>query len=61
MRPKSSERGQIVELRDDQSPSPEAPPRCKRGGRKRDARRGSPARGAMEKGRDVKVFEGNKV
>ena len=41
---KTGEEGQIEELVGDQNPSPEAPLRNKRGGRKGDVRRGATAR-----------------
>ena len=39
-----------MELEGNQSPSPGAPPRCKRLGSKGDVRREATARGAMDKG-----------
>ena len=53
--------GQLVELVDDQSPSPEAPPRSKRGGSKGHVRRGATARGAMKKSWRVRVIETKEV
>ena len=52
--------GQLEELVGDQNPSPEAPPRSKRGGSKGNIRGGTTARGAMEKCRYVRVVEGGK-
>ena len=49
--------GRFVELVDDQNPGPEASPRSKKGGSKRDTWSGSTARGAFEKIRYVKVIE----
>ena len=57
MRRKSRERGQLIELVGDQSPSPETPPGSKSGGSKGDVRKGATAKEAMEKGRKVRVTE----
>ena len=55
------EEGQLVELVGDQNPSPEAPPRGRRGGSKGDVRRGETSRGAMEKSWCLRVIERKEV
>ena len=58
-RPKKE--GWLVELVSDQSPGPEAPPRCRRGGSKGNVSGGATAKGMMEKGRYVTVINGEEV
>ena len=53
---KTEERGRFVELVGNQNPGPKAPPRSKRRGRKRDVRRGTTARGVMDKSRYLRVI-----
>ena len=52
-RGRAEKKVQLADLVGDQSPSLEEPPRSKRGGSKGDV-----GKGAMEKGKDVKVIDG---
>ena len=52
---------QLVKLISDQNSGPEASPGSKRGGSKRDVRRGATAKGVMEKSRYVRFIEEEEV
>ena len=52
-----AEEGQLVELVSDHNPSPEAPPRNKRGGSQQYVKRESTVREAMEKVRNLGPIE----